>query len=73
MKDFNLVSPCCHKSIAEGIAYEYPLGGNTWRIPYKKEICEGCGLEVTTPVEECGICGVVGCENECEEVDADEK
>lgn len=53
----NVVSKCCHKPIVPGIFMEYPLGGSTWGINEKAEICEGCGMEAE-PVEICDCCGL---------------
>ena len=64
--DLNQVSSCCHRPIVVSQRMEYPLGGTTWGQAYKVDLCECCGKEAE-PVNECGICGVVGCENECEE------
>ncbi|SDJ62004.1 hypothetical protein SAMN05421868_13463 [Paenibacillus naphthalenovorans] len=63
--DLNIVSLCCGSSIEQGIEVDYPLGGRTWGISYKVDVCGNCGKEAET-VEECGICGEIGCLNECE-------
>jgi hypothetical protein len=62
----NHVSPCCHADVVSDIKLEYPLGGNTWAIPYKVDRCESCGKEVEEYVEQCGVCGTVGCDERCE-------
>lgn len=55
------VSPCCHREIIVRTQLEYPLGGNTWSIPYKYDACAGCGNEVEEYVNSCEECGEVGC------------
>jgi hypothetical protein len=67
MRDFNVVSNCCHSSIDQGIKLEYPLGGSTYSIAHKIDVCSECGQPVDYMVEQCGVCGEVGCSGECEE------
>jgi hypothetical protein len=67
MKTFNVVSNCCHSSIDQGIKREYPLGGSTYGINYKIDVCSECGQPVDYMVEQCGVCGEVGCSGECED------
>jgi hypothetical protein len=61
----NFVSHCCNSEIIVRHAMEYPLGGHRG-YSYKYDACDSCGKE-TSPVEQCGACGVVGCK--CEEVE----
>ena len=62
---FNQVSECCHKEITSKHVVEFPMGGTYWGIPTKHDVCIGCGLDAS-PVDQCGICGVVGCLEVCE-------
>jgi hypothetical protein len=66
MTTFNIVSPCCHREVVGSTKMEFPLGGSRFGIAYKVDVCDGCGLEVEYPVEQCGVCGHVGCEGDCE-------
>lgn len=61
----NQVSSCCGSSVEEGSMKEFPLGVRTWYINYKVDICTKCKQECDV-TEECGICGEIGCKNECE-------
>lgn len=63
--DLNQVSSCCHRPIIPIRKMEFPLGGKTWGQTFIVEICECCGKDAS-PVDQCGICGVTGCNNECE-------
>lgn len=71
MKYVNCVSNCCHSSIDQGIRLEYPLGGHTHSISYKIDVCSECGQPVDYLMEQCGVCGEVGCAGECEEDEAE--
>jgi len=57
-------SGCCLKPIETGTRMEYPLGGSTWGIPYKIDVCTGCGKEVEEYVLVHGCCGLEICECE---------
>lgn len=61
----NLVSECCNRTAVDGIDREFPLGGQSWSIAYKIKVCECCG-KPCDEVEECEVCGVVGCGGECD-------
>ena len=67
----NTVSACCHREIVSDIRLEYPLGGNTWAIPYKVDRCSCCGTDIDNVgmVEECEECGLVGCNGGCEQIE----
>lgn len=61
------VSACCLREIVRDVGLEYPLGGNTWAIPYKIERCSSCGRDIDDvgKTEVCEDCGLEGCEGDC--------
>lgn len=61
----NVVSSCCHRSIIRGSRIEHPLNDRFY-ISYSFDMCECCGGESPDTVEECEVCGVVGCAGDCE-------
>lgn len=65
LSEINIVSECCQQPIVTGSKPEYPLGGHTWGINYKVDICEGCGQEASE-LQVCGSCGDVECLGGCE-------
>lgn len=67
----NVVSACCHRPIVAGSRLEYPLGGSTWAVSCKVDICECCGLDIDDvgSVEECEECGLPGCKGNCEQLE----
>lgn len=70
---FNQVSDCCHRSIVFKYGREFPLGGVTWGISTKEPVCESCGKDCGE-VDQCEVCGVVGCLGDCiVDISEDEK
>lgn len=61
----NQVSECCHAEILPGVLKDFPTGGSTWFINYQVECCASCGKEVEERVEQCDVCGTVGCDERC--------
>jgi hypothetical protein len=60
---FNQVSHCCHYEIGQASRIEFPLGGS-YGIPYTEPVCTCCGKDCS-PVDQCEVCGVVGCKGDC--------
>lgn len=56
----NIVSDCCQSGVVDGIRYEYPLGGRTWREVFGIDVCEDCGQECGT-IYICDFCGEAEC------------
>jgi hypothetical protein len=61
------VSNCCEASVIEGVRREYPLGGRTWGMDYKLQVCDKCKKECDE-VAACEVCGEISCKGECEEL-----
>lgn len=57
-----IVSGCCNRGVYSGTLIDYPLGGRTWSIAYKVDVCESCGKEVEEYEEACDNCGLVSCD-----------
>lgn len=68
----NQVSDCCHREIVQAARMEFPLGGSTFGIPYTEPICTCCGKDCAE-VDQCEICGVVGCLGDCDIIQAEEE
>lgn len=62
----NHVSPCCHAEVGSDLRLEHPHNDRFF-IAYKVDRCQSCGKEVEEYAEACGICGVVGCKEDCDE------
>jgi hypothetical protein len=60
----NQVSHCCHYEIGQAPRIEFPLSGSTYGIPYTEPVCTCCGKDCS-PVDQCEVCGVVGCLGDC--------
>ena len=67
--EINIVSLCCSASIEKGVIHDrHPLPRNEYNgvgIMYSIDVCSGCHREAEA-AKACGICGEVGCENQCE-------
>jgi hypothetical protein len=63
----NLVSSCCAAPLITRTRNENPLGDKEYNglgLNYKYTACESCGEECEE-LEQCEICGLIGCKEDC--------